>query len=434
MGDTATAGDASAAAPPPVTRTDSAAITLSPTNPEYAYPRGHLGHLSEREERALAEFKKVLEERGILKPGPPASHDDPLLLRFLRARRWVVEDAYTQLKETEDWRAATDINTLYRTIDTEAYENCRRLYPQWTGRRDRRGIPLYVFEVQPLDSKTIAAYDKANTKNTTFSDAKSDGKTPANLLRLFALYENLTRFNMPFCTQLTDREHVDVPITMSTNIVDISGVGLKQFWNLKAHMQAASQLATAHYPETLDRIFVIGAPVFFSTVWGWVKRWFDPITVSKIFILSPAEVRPTLESFIELRDIPKKYGGELEFRFGDAPNPDPNWNGVVEWAPGHNTFPLGPLLWEDVESGDKIACFSLGKEGGRQRKELVCTVPKTHNTTSDVAREKVLNGAAPEVADTATSGEDLEKLKIADDIKASDATTTAIPAAPQAAA
>jgi hypothetical protein len=38
--------------------------------------------------------------------------------------------------------------------------------------------------------------------------------------------------------------------------VDISGVGLKQFWNLKGHMQDASVLATAHYPETLDRIFV----------------------------------------------------------------------------------------------------------------------------------------------------------------------------------
>jgi hypothetical protein len=42
----------------------------------------------------------------------------------------------------------------------------------------------------------------------------------------------------------------------STNIVDVSGVGLKQFWNLKSHMQDASVLATAHYPETLDRIFV----------------------------------------------------------------------------------------------------------------------------------------------------------------------------------
>lgn len=84
--------------------------------------------------------------------------------------------------------------------------------------------------------------------------------TPPKLIRLFALYENLTRFAQPLCTQLTDREHPRTPITLSTNIVDVGGVSLKQFWNLKGHMQAASQLATAHYPETLDRIFVSSSP------------------------------------------------------------------------------------------------------------------------------------------------------------------------------
>jgi CRAL/TRIO domain len=100
----------------------------------------------------------------------------------------------------------------------------------------------------------MAAYEKSAVQ--TNSKAKTDGKAPPKLLRLFALYENLTRFVMPLCTALTDREHPETPITQSNNIVDISGVGLKQFWNLRTHMQDASTLATAHYPETLDRIFV----------------------------------------------------------------------------------------------------------------------------------------------------------------------------------
>lgn len=100
----------------------------------------------------------------------------------------------------------------------------------------------------------MAAYEKSTAY--TNSKAKSDGKTPAKLLRLFALYENLVRFVLPLCTALTDREYPNTPITQSNNIVDISGVGLKQFWNLRTHMQDASTLATAHYPETLDRIFV----------------------------------------------------------------------------------------------------------------------------------------------------------------------------------
>jgi hypothetical protein len=100
----------------------------------------------------------------------------------------------------------------------------------------------------------MSAYEKSAV--TTKTKAEFEGTTSPKMLRLFALYENLVRFVMPLCTALTDRENPRTPITQSNNIVDISGVGLKQFWNLRSHMQDASTLATAHYPETLDRIFV----------------------------------------------------------------------------------------------------------------------------------------------------------------------------------
>ncbi|KAK2057348.1 CRAL/TRIO domain-containing protein [Colletotrichum caudatum] len=365
--------DADAAASNPAARVVSHASTAAPN---VGYPYGHLGHLTEHEEAQLAAFRKLLEDKGLYKPGPPASHDDPTLLRFLRARRWVPEDALVQFKDTEEWRAANDIDVLYRTIDLDAYEQSRRLYPQWLGRRDRRGIPVYLFEVKTLDAKTVANYEKTG-RDSSFSKARFDGKTPAGMLRLFALYETLTRFAQPFATQLQDREHPGTPVTLSTNIVDISGVSLKQFWNLKSHMQAASQLATAHYPETLDRIFIIGAPVFFSTVWGWVKRWFDPITVSKIFILSPHEVRPTLEQYIEPRNIPRQYGGGLDFAFGDQPTVDPAWEGVVRWEPGHDRFRSRPAVWRETADGDRLECVGLGSVGGVEQGEVICSVPKT---------------------------------------------------------
>jgi hypothetical protein len=75
------------------------------------------------------------------------------------------------------------------------------------------------------------------------------------MLPLFALYHNLLNFVLPLVSTL-ERPNPEIPVTNSTNIVDIQGVGLSQFWNLKNHMQDASVLATAHYPETLDRIFV----------------------------------------------------------------------------------------------------------------------------------------------------------------------------------
>lgn len=107
-----------------------------------------------------------------------------------------------------------------------------------------------------MTSKTVHNYEKdakAYKANLPFHKSLS---TPAKMLPLFALYENLLRFTIPLCSSLEGRLNPEVPITNSNNIVDITGVGLKQFWDLKNHMQESSVLATAHYPETLDRIFV----------------------------------------------------------------------------------------------------------------------------------------------------------------------------------
>jgi len=102
----------------------------------------------------------------------------------------------------------------------------------------------------------MSAYTKNAEKTRAPSvTAATKNQTPPRLMRLFALYENLTKFVMPLCSNLP-RMDEGTPIVCSNNIVDITGVGLRQFWNLKSHMQDASTLATDNYPETLDRIFV----------------------------------------------------------------------------------------------------------------------------------------------------------------------------------
>ncbi len=47
--------------------------------------------------------------------------------RFLRARKWSVQDAYGQFKDTEEWRQANQLEVLYDTVDVEAYEQTRGL-------------------------------------------------------------------------------------------------------------------------------------------------------------------------------------------------------------------------------------------------------------------------------------------------------------------
>ncbi|KAL8958734.1 MAG: hypothetical protein Q9193_004265 [Seirophora villosa] len=334
--------------------------------------RGHIGHLSRQEEAALRDFKKIGADQGLYRPetnSHRASHDDGTLVRFLRARKFVPQDALTQFKDTEHWRKENNLDALYERIDIRDYQEARSVYPQWTGRRDKRGIPVYLYEVGKLDSKKMIAYSQATSKS------KAKGPSPSRMLRLFALYENLTRFVMPLCSAVSGRPNPETPVDQSNNIVDISRVGLKQFWNLRSHMQDASQLATAHYPETLDRIFIIGAPSFFPTVWGWIKKWFDPITTSKIFILSQDQVLPTLSAFMDVSSIPKKYGGELNFECGMMPSIDPEIRKCLDLRDPklEELFVTGPTRWVDGSEGDMVA-LSVGSVDGKPHKEAVATM------------------------------------------------------------
>jgi hypothetical protein len=47
--------------------------------------------------------------------------------RFLRARRFDVEGAWTQFKDTEDWRKDNAIDALYENIGVDSYEAARRM-------------------------------------------------------------------------------------------------------------------------------------------------------------------------------------------------------------------------------------------------------------------------------------------------------------------
>jgi hypothetical protein len=47
--------------------------------------------------------------------------------RYLRARRFVPQEAYKQFKDTEDWRKDNKLDQIFETIDIEEFEQTRRL-------------------------------------------------------------------------------------------------------------------------------------------------------------------------------------------------------------------------------------------------------------------------------------------------------------------
>ncbi|GAA5825264.1 hypothetical protein JCM11251_006911 [Rhodosporidiobolus azoricus] len=328
--------------------------------------QGHLGHLDATQEKALMDFKRLLEEKGYYAPasgGRDASHDDVDLVRFLRARRFEPAGAFAQFSSAQDWRKSAKVDELYDTFSLEEYDMARALYPQWTGRRDKAGLPVYLFKVGALTKDKTDKYIKATNERLDE--------------RMVALYENMVQFVVPICSS-TPHEHNETPVSGCATMVDISGVSLKRFWDLKSHMQRASTLASAHYPETLGAIYLIGAPNFFSVVWGWVKKWFDPGTVEKIHIL-PSDRTAALSiltAHIPPSSIPCSYGGELDWDFG---SPAPNLDAELQKSLGREECPAGPMRWDSKKGMAKVVGEGrsqwVEKQGTGQAAEDAASAP-----------------------------------------------------------
>ena len=85
-----------------------------------------------------------------------------------------------------------------------------------------------------------------------------------------ALWEFSGLFTHRLCSHLPHLT-APTPICSVVTIVDFENVSFKSLWSLRGHLQEASGLATANYPETLHITAVVNAPSFFPTVWGWIK-------------------------------------------------------------------------------------------------------------------------------------------------------------------
>jgi hypothetical protein len=285
--------------------------------------------VSDNQGQSLEAFKAKLRNVGLYQPASDdiaashddiaASHDDITLLRFLRARQYDVDKAQKQFSDTEAWRKQHNVDELFRTFETNEMESAKRFYPRWTGRRDKNGLPVYVYRLASLDAPLRKDLESVPSER--------------RYQRIVALYEVMTRFVLPLCSHLA----APIPVSSVTTIIDLERVSLSAMWSLRSHLQVASTMATANYPETLNTIAIVNSPSFFPTIWNWIKTWFDEGTRNKIHILGK-DPGPTLKLLIDEKDIPQSYGGQLLWKFEDDPDLDDTIKKII------GEMPKGPVL------------------------------------------------------------------------------------------
>ena len=321
--------------------------------------------LSIPQRKALNDLKELCIENNVSwsagRDGPRytiTDNDDVTLVRYLKARDWKAPLAFKQYSTTVAWRNKIQLDELYRTADIEHFEAISRLMPRWTGRRSRRGVPLFVYSVAKIRPEDLVC---------------TSSKDPS-LSSVFLPAEYSSQFVQPLCARL----HPDGAMPCLMHIIDLNGVGVKHFWSLRSHLQKAAGMATSHYPESVDKIFIVGAPSFFPTIWGYITKWFDPAITSKISVLPAAKSLEVLTHHIHPDDLPKCFGGELEWEYGNHPSVDKETEALLgdlaeDWVEG----PLEYVIDEDDKTGfPKESIVAVGSDGGtRTRKAVLASLP-----------------------------------------------------------
>jgi len=271
------------------------------TDPNYVPQPGRLGNLTIPQAHALEKFRKELQDEDHFVPG---RMDDASLLRFLRARKFDVPAAKAMLLNAEQWRKDFKVEELVKTFNFEEREAVAKYYPQYYHKTDIDGRPIYVEQLGQLDTAALFTVT-----------------TPERLVqRLVVEYERSFATRLPAASA-----SVGHPVETYCTILDLGGIGVSSFYQVKALVNEASKVGQDRYPETMGKFYIINAPWAFTVVWNLIKGWLDAVTVAKIKILG-SNYKDALLQQIPAANLPKAFGGLCECPGGCTLSDAGPWN------------------------------------------------------------------------------------------------------------
>jgi len=261
---------------------------------------GRAGYLTEDEAKTYLRFKEIVDLRGgdfrdtIYSFGFEEG-EVYALLRWCRARKFIFDDIMIMVEGALKCEAEARVAKFYPDPSKalgcdESIYNAQ--YPQVYSGYAKNGSPVFFSKVGICDVDGIECI-------TTF--------------------KNIVKYH--WYVQIHDfakrlREHKAKDPTFNAfecvAVMDMANVTMGQLNSRTMSLiKEQSAIDSLCLPETLNKMYIINSPRFFTATWQIIKGWIDPRTANKVEVISSRKAsEKALLEYIDEDQLPSDYGGK----------------------------------------------------------------------------------------------------------------------------
>jgi len=238
---------------------------------------GFVGGLSDYQQAALDEVKKRLDglEGKMQECSKRILVSDAMILRFLRARKFDVEQSYDMLYNMLKFRLEFQ-GIGVAAIDPSTCENELKTGKSYYHNYDKEGRPVCYIRSRLHDPSVTDPLENQRYTILMMEYGKSLLKPPGETVTL---------------------------------VFDMSKAAIKNL-DIKSVKFMVDTL-TNYYPESLGKVLVYNATWIVNGAWKIIRPWLDPVTAAKVFFIKPEEIT----NYIDPANLPLEYGGKDPFEY-----------------------------------------------------------------------------------------------------------------------